>query len=262
MTSPTSVERVPQGFTLVVPGIHATTVAEAQRCPHAGLMDLIALAATPPLAYLLVVGLVALDATFPAIPSDAAVVSAGALAAAGHLSLGWSVAAVVAGAMAGDHLVYALARHKLPGILERSRLGRRIRRNADRAYGRMEGVSTVALAMGRFIPFGRTAASATAGLVGVSALRYLWISLLGAGTWAAWTVGIGFFTGHLTGGPLWIQVLIAVSVGFVVAAALAGVQRIISRRRRQPDGQPPRLVEEGEATERLVRPAELAMAAR
>ena len=194
-------------------------------------MDLIALAATPVLAYLIVVGMVALDATFPAIPSDAAVVSAGALAAAGHLSVGWSLAAVVVGAMAGDHLVYALARHKLPGILDRSRLGHRIRRKADRAYGRMEGVSTVALAMGRFIPFGRTAASATAGLVGVSALRYLWISLLGACTWAAWMVGLGFFTGRLTGGTLWFQVLLAVSVGFVVAAALAGVQRITRCRR-------------------------------
>jgi membrane protein DedA with SNARE-associated domain len=102
----------------------------------------------------------------------------------------------------------------------------------------MESVSTVALAMGRFIPFGRTAASATAGLVGVPVLRYLWISLLGAGTWAAWMVGLGFFTGHLTGCPLWIQVLLAVSVGFVVAAALAGVQRIISRGRRQRDVQP------------------------
>jgi membrane-associated protein len=236
VTSPTPVERVPQGFTLVVPGIHAATVAGAQTRPHAGPMDLIALAATPVLAYLLVVGIVALDATFPAIPSDAAVVSAGALAAAGHLSLGWAVAAVVAGAMAGDHLVYALARHKLPGILERSRLGRRIRRNADRAYGRMEGVSTVALAMGRFIPFGRTAASATAGLVGVPALRYLWISLLGAGTWAAWMVGLGFFTGHLTGGPLWIQVLLAVSVGFVVAAGLAFLQRAVARRKVEARG--------------------------
>jgi membrane protein DedA with SNARE-associated domain len=46
-------------------------------------MDLAALVATPLLAYLLVVGLVALDATFPAIPSDAFVVSTGALAAPG-----------------------------------------------------------------------------------------------------------------------------------------------------------------------------------
>jgi membrane-associated protein len=90
--------------------------------------------------------------------------------------------------------------------------------------------------MGRFIPFGRTAASATAGLVGVPALRYLWISLLGAGTWAAWMVGLGFFTGHLTGGPLWIQVLLAVSVGFVVAAGLAFLQRAVARRKVEARG--------------------------
>jgi membrane-associated protein len=194
-------------------------------------MDLAALVATPLLAYLLVVGLVALDATFPAIPSDAFVVSAGALAAAGHLDLAWAAVAVVAGAMTGDHLVYAVARHRLPGALERSRFGRRLRRNAERAYGRIEHVSTVTLAMARFIPFGRTAAAATAGLVGIPPRRYVWISLLGASTWALWMVGLGYVVGDTTEGPIWLQVSIAVVVGFVVAAALAGLQQVVARRR-------------------------------
>lgn len=189
------------------------------------------MASTPLLAYLLVVGLVALDATFPAIPSDAFVVSAGALAAAGHLQLAWAAVAVVAGAMIGDHLVYAIARHKLPSVLKRSRFGRRVQRNADRAYGRIENVSTVTLAMARFIPFGRTAAAGTAGLVGIPPRRYVWISLFGASTWAAWMVGLGYVVGDTTEGPMWLQVLIAVVVGFVVAAALVGVQQAIARRR-------------------------------
>jgi membrane-associated protein len=194
-------------------------------------MDLATLVATPLLAYLIVVGLVALDATFPAIPSDAFVVSAGALAAAGHLDLAWAAVAVVAGAMTGDHLVYAVARHRLPSVLDRSRLGRRLQRNAERAYGRIESVSTVTLAMARFIPFGRTAAAATAGLVGVPPRRYVWISVLGASTWAAWMVGLGYVVGDTTDGPIWLQVGIAVLVGFVVAAALAGVQQAVTRRR-------------------------------
>jgi membrane-associated protein len=194
-------------------------------------MDLAALVATPLLAYLLVVGLVALDATFPAIPSDAFVVSAGALAAAGHLDLGWAAVAVVAGAMTGDHVVYAVGRHRLPSVLERSHLGRRLHRNAERAYGRIDRVSTVTLAMARFIPFGRTAAAATAGLVGVAPRRYVWISLLGASTWAAWMVGLGYVVGDTTDGPIWLQVGIAVVVGFVVAAALASVQQALARRR-------------------------------
>ncbi|MGH8775915.1 MAG: DedA family protein [Jiangellaceae bacterium] len=143
--------------------------------------------------------------------------------------------------MGGDHLVYALAQHKLPGFLERSRLGRRMQRNAARAYAAIDGVSIVTLAMARFIPFGRTAAAGTAGLVGIPPRRYLWISLLGASTWAAWMVGLGYFAGHATHEPMWLQILVAVIVGFVVAAALAALQRVVVRRRmRRREGGPVR----------------------
>jgi membrane protein DedA with SNARE-associated domain len=51
------------------------------------------------------------------------------------------------------------------------------------------------------------------------------ISLLGASTWAAWMVGLGYVVGDTTDGPIWLQVGIAVLVGFVVAAGLAGSDR-------------------------------------
>lgn len=188
--------------------------------------------ATPVLAYLLVAGLVALDAGFPAIPSDAAVVSAGALAAAGQLNAAWAVVAVVVGAMGGDHLVYALGRHRLPGVLDRSRLGRRLHATADQAVDRLGSARPGALAMGRFIPFGRTASAATAGLTGVPPRHYLWISLLGASTWAVWTVGLGYFVATATGGPVWQQVAAGTAVGLGVALVLAGVHRVATRRRR------------------------------
>jgi hypothetical protein len=44
-------------------------------------------------------------------------------------------------------------------------------------------------------------------------------------------VGLGYVVGDTTDGPIWLQVSIAVVVGFVVAAALAGVQRAVTRRR-------------------------------
>jgi membrane protein DedA with SNARE-associated domain len=59
----------------------------------------------------------------------------------------------------------------------------------------------------------------------------VWISLLGASTWAAWMVGLGYVLGDTTDGPIWLQVGIAVVVGFVVAAALAVVQQAVARRR-------------------------------
>jgi membrane protein DedA with SNARE-associated domain len=77
-------------------------------------MDLAALAATPLLSALVLAGLVAFDALFPAVPSDAFVVSAGALAAAENLGLGWVVLAVVTGAMTGDHVVYCRLGMRFP----------------------------------------------------------------------------------------------------------------------------------------------------
>ncbi|MFW6092161.1 MAG: DedA family protein [Actinomycetota bacterium] len=195
-------------------------------------VDIVSVAATPLLAYVVVAGLVALDAGFPAIPSDAAVVSAGALAGAGHLDAWWAVVAVIVGAMGGDHLVYALGRHRLPDVLARSRFGRRLHATAWRAVERMGSLSPGALAMGRFVPFGRTASAAAAGLTGVAPRRYLWISVLGASTWALWTVGLGYYAATVAGGPVWQQVAAGTGVGLAAALMIAGVHRLATRRRR------------------------------
>jgi membrane-associated protein len=197
-------------------------------------MDLVELATTPLLAYLVVTAVVAFDAMFPAVPSDAFLVPAGALAAVGSLELGWVLVAAVFGAVVGDHAVYWVARHSLPGVLQRSRVGRRVRRNVDRAYGRIETVGTVTLAMARFVPFGRTAAAATAGLVGIAPRRYVWITLLGASAWASWMVGLGFVLGGTMNGPMWLEAAVGVAVGFVVAAGLAMLAQAIARRRCAP----------------------------
>jgi membrane-associated protein len=127
------------------------------------------------------------------------------------------------------HLAVAVS--VLPGLLDRARLGRRLRASAERTYARLETVSTAALAMGRFIPFGRTASAATAGLVGVPPRRYVRISALGATAWAAWLLGLGYFTGQAISGPSWVQALIATGVGVVAAVAIAALQRLLERRR-------------------------------
>lgn len=216
-------------------------------------VDLIAIAATPVLAYLLLVGVVALDAVFPALPSDAAVVSAGALAATGYLEAPWVAAAVVAGAMGGDHIVYQVGRRGLPGVLDRSRLGRRLHGTIDRAVGNASSVSFAGLAMGRFIPFGRTAAAASAGLAEVPLRRYVLISLVGAVSWAAWLAGLGYFTGAALSGPAWLQVGSATAVGVGVAVLVAAVARLIARRAGAGRGaQPEESTGEGRCSRRMA----------
>ncbi|PSL05452.1 membrane protein DedA with SNARE-associated domain [Haloactinopolyspora alba] len=191
--------------------------------------------AVPVAAYLVMAALVALDALFPALPGEVFVVSAGALSAAGHLDLGWTVAAAAAGAVTGDLTVYAISRHRLPRVLDRSRLGRRIQASVDRAHARMGSTSAAAIIAARFVPLGRTTVSAAAGLAGIRPRRFAVLAAVGAASWASFTAGLGFVTGNVTDAPLLLQVAIGVAIG-VVVGVWAGTLHTISRTRRRMSG--------------------------
>lgn len=186
----------------------------------------------PLLAYLVIALLVAVDAIIPAIPSEVFVVSSGAFAAAGELDLAWAGAAAAAGALVGDHIVYGIGRHKLPRLLDRFRLGRYARRTVERAYNRLGPASAAAIVAGRFVPFGRTAGAASAGLAGIDPRRFTTYSTIGCIAWAAWMVGVGYATGSLTDLPLWIQSLIGAGVAVVVGVWAAAIRAVIRTRRR------------------------------
>ncbi len=199
---------------------------------HAGWVDIVTVAATPVVAYLLVMILVALDAVIPALPGEVAVISGGALSAAAHLGIGWVVAAAAVGAFAGDLTVYMVGRHRLPGVLGRTRPGRRITAGVKRANLRLGESRAAAIIAARFIPFGRTATAGAAGLAGVPARRFAAFSLIGAVTWSAWMSGVGYVTGNVTDGPLPLQIAIGVGVGLLVGVWATAIHRVILIRRR------------------------------
>lgn len=195
-------------------------------------MDLLSFAAVPAVVYLVVAAFVAFDAIVPAVPGEVLVVSAGALAAAGHVNVAWAVAAAVAGAITGDLAVYAISRRTLPGALDRSRLGRRIRATVARTHARMGSTSAAAIVAARFVPLGRTTVSAAAGLAGVPPRRFAVLALTGGLLWATWTVGLGFVTASLTDVPLWLQIAIGTGIGVLVGVWAGTTHAIIRTRRR------------------------------
>ncbi|NED99074.1 DedA family protein [Phytoactinopolyspora halotolerans] len=195
-------------------------------------MDLLALAAVPALAYMLIAALVAADAIVPVVPSEVAVVTAGTLAAAGRLDAVSVLVAAAAGAVAGDSIVYLIGRHALPGRLARSRLGRRMQHSVERAYARMGSASVAAIIAGRFVPLGRTASSAAAGLAGVAPQRFLLWGAIGGSAWASWMLGIGYVTGSVTEAPLWAQSAIGAATAIVIGVWFAAGQAVVRTRRR------------------------------
>src|ERR687897_1960373 len=76
------------------------------------------LVSASPWTYAVILGIAALDAVLPLVPSEATVISAGVLAGAGDLQLALVIAAGAAGAYAGDSSAYWLGR-RLGGRLER-----------------------------------------------------------------------------------------------------------------------------------------------
>lgn len=192
-------------------------------------MEVLGGIATPAVVYLVIAALVALDSLLPAVPSEVLVVAAGVLSASGDLVAGWAVAAAIAGALVGDHLVYRIGRHGLSGVLARNRLGQRIARSVERVHDRFRAVSGAAIVAARFIPLGRTIGAGTAGLAGVPPARFTIFSVVGVVLWVAWLTGLGFVTGAQTGWPAWASVATGMGVAIVVGLCVAVPEARIRR---------------------------------
>ncbi|MCY0905588.1 DedA family protein [Arthrobacter sp. H14-L1] len=181
--------------------------------------------------YPIMAAAVALDAAIPPIPSEAMVIAAGSLSARGDAILPLALAAAVLGSILGDLLVYSLFKRRLTHVLDRFQWGRMVHKGIRKAAAK-GGRSSTAAAMvaGRFIPAGRTATMAAAGIANVSTLRVCRASALGSVIWACWMVGLGYLTGRNTSLPFWANSLIGVGVGLAIGVLMAGM---IALRRRQ-----------------------------
>ena len=114
----------------------------------------------PPEAYLIVFALALGDAVVPLLPSEAALITAGLLSVVGDLTLGWVIAAGALGAFCGDGISYALGRVVGRPFQERFLTGKRARGALTWSRGQLEERGGLVLVVARYVPGGRTAATA------------------------------------------------------------------------------------------------------
>jgi membrane-associated protein len=181
-----------------------------------------------PWAYAIILGIAALDALVPAVPSEATVITAGVLAGVGDLSLLGIIGAGAAGAFIGDTTSYGTGR-LLSGPVNRwlQRSSRRQRESA-RAAGLLERRGPLLIVSGRFIPGGRTAATLTSGVVRYRFKRFLLWAAMAAGLWASYAGLAGYLGGRVFAD----QPLIALGGAFAVAAGLVAIVVAAGRIRR------------------------------
>jgi membrane-associated protein len=170
--------------------------------------------------YAMVAAVSAIDAVFPVVPADAAVVTAAVLAAQGSLSIVLVGAAGLVGATAGDNVSYFLGAKLGSRAARRMFRGEEARRRLDWARDQVgrRGVTLVVAA--RFVPGGRTATTFAAGTLDLRWRRFLIADFVGAFGWAALTSMIGYLGGQAFGHSLWPPLLISLGVaGLIVLGA-------------------------------------------
>lgn len=157
-----------------------------------GLLD------QPPWVILTIAGLVVFGecALFVGmvLPGETVAVLAGAAAALGRTTLASVLLVVLAAAILGDNVGYAVGRNAGP------RLHRRVtnparRQRLARAEARLRLRGGLAVFVGRWTPFVRSVMPSLAGISGMSWPRFIGWDLLGAGSWAVGSVLAGFAAG-------------------------------------------------------------------
>ncbi|RKN48240.1 DedA family protein [Micromonospora endolithica] len=159
------------------------------------VLDLLRQMVASPWVYLLIFGLTALDAFFPVVPGEAAVITAAVLATGGNPDLVWVIAAAAVGALAGDHISYAIGRgggaHRLAKLPADSRR----RAGSDWARRAVDRRGGLILTTSRYVPGGRTAVTLTMGAVRYPLRNFLLFDGIAALSWALYCGLLGHFGG-------------------------------------------------------------------
>ena len=172
--------------------------------------------------YLGVFALMLLETVFPPVPSEVIMSLAGVVAARGHLSLPWVIAAGTAGAMVGNIIWYVAA--KALG-LERfrpliNRYGRWLTLDwaeIERAHRLFDRHGATVIFIARMLPTVRSLVSIPAGLLKMRFLPFVLWSTLGSGLWtgglalAGWVLGSQFDHVETVLGPLSLAVIVGLA---------------------------------------------------
>jgi membrane protein DedA with SNARE-associated domain len=183
-----------------------------------------------PLSYAIAVVIPALDAIFPVLPSETAVIALG-VATAGSTDprIALLVACAAAGAFLGDNLSYLIGRRFGPWAERRffaTDKGARSRAWAERSLRRF-GMQLIIVC--RFIPGGRTAVTLTCGLIGYPRRRFVTATAIAAVIWALYAFFIGRLGGKAFEDEPWAGFLAAFGGTVVISVLIEAARRIRTR---------------------------------
>lgn len=193
------------------------------------LVDLL----STPWSYAVILGIAALDALVPVVPSETLAITGGVLAALGNLDLGTVIAAAAIGAFVGDSSAYLLGRGLGRPARERLFRGARAQRALGWAEKQLAERGPYLILIARFVPGGRTATTFTAGMTGFRAAVFFPIAAIAACAWASYAVLLGYYGGRVFEDRPLLALAVALGIAFGVTAVVELTRKLRKRRQRR-----------------------------
>ncbi|HXG05449.1 MAG TPA: VTT domain-containing protein [Candidatus Binatia bacterium] len=165
------------------------------------------------------------------LPGDSLLITAGLVAAAGHLDIWWLNLLLFAAAVAGDSTGYAIGARAGPRLFTREKSWlfnpRHVART--RRFYAQHGAKTIVIA--RFVPIVRTFAPVVAGVGQMEYRRFLFYNVAGGFGWVVSMTWTGYLLGRSVPN---IDRYVHVLVALVIVLSVVPIALEVLRERRRP----------------------------
>ncbi|MDF5752758.1 DedA family protein [Spongiactinospora sp. TRM90649] len=159
------------------------------------ILEFLHQAMTSPWVYVALFTVALIDGFFPVVPSETAVITAAVFAASGEPNVFGVAVAAMLGAFCGDHVSYLIGRTGGARLCAKLRPGTARAKAFEWARRALEERGGLVLVVARYIPGGRTATTITMGAVNYPLRSFSFFDTLAAGSWAIYSVLIGYLGG-------------------------------------------------------------------
>jgi len=183
-------------------------------------------------SYVFVFSFAVFDAFFPVVPSESLVIVAGTLAGAGELNVVLVILAASAGAVVGDNISYGIGKWVGKRTVRRLFRHEKAHRSFDWAEAQLEQRGSYIILVARFIPFGRTAVTFTAGYTeGLPWHRFIRYDIVAGLVWGTYATMLGYLGGKQFEEQPWKGVVLGLAIAFAVAFTVEWIRKRRERRR-------------------------------
>lgn len=198
------------------------------------IVELVEGAMSTPWVFLALFAFAAIDAFFPAVPSESLVVTAGVFSAShGEPALALVILAAAGGAFTGDHVSFLIGRTAGQRVARRIQPGTKRAASFDWAGRTLAARGGMVLVICRYIPGARTAVTITAGAVGYRLRLFSFFDAIAAISWGVYSALIGYIGGAAFEDDPIKGLALGLGLALGVAAAAEVVRHVLRRRRRR-----------------------------